>query len=338
MLWNEAPLVTHTLSLSNLYVPKSPRQAFFDLIEQDLLSADSVLPVSYGAADVGRVTKGAAEAYLGQLYLWENQPDKAAAELKKVIDGGNYGLVDDYASLFNGTAPNSKESVFEIQFLSNTGLNVGSAASWVNAPNGEGMVNGGGWGWLRPTGDLVAEFETTPKEDPRLEASIFRKGDVYNGITFQDLVNGSGYAYKKWVVAAGMEPNFPWYSPVNQCLMRYAEVLLMYAEAENNLGSPAEAIPYINQVRARPSVGMPAIASSLTQAEVQAAIRHERRVELCLEGKVGFDLRRWEGANLGNYMQSKGYANFVEGKNDWLPIPQSEIDKSQGTLSQSPNW
>jgi starch-binding outer membrane protein, SusD/RagB family len=338
MLWNTAPLVTQTLTLNNLYVPKSPRQAFFDLVEQDLQSADSVLPATYTASDAGRATNGAAEAYLGQLYLWENQPEKAAAELKKVIDGGNYGLVDDYASLFNGSNPNSRESVLEIQFMANTGLGVGNAVSFLNAPNGEGMVNGGGWGWLRPTGDLVAEFETTPKEDPRLTISIFRKGDIYNGIVFQDLVNGSGYANKKFVEAPNMEPNFPWYSSVDECIMRYAEVLLLYAEAVNDLGDPVTAVGYINMVRARPSVAMPALPNTLSQTEVMTAIRHERRVEFCLESKVGLDLRRWEGSNLGNYMHAKGYTNFIAGKNDWLPIPQPEIDKSQGTLTQNPNW
>jgi hypothetical protein len=338
MLWGQAPLVKNTLSLSELYLPKSPRQDFFDLIEQDLLSADSVLPATYGPADAGRATKGAAEAYLGNLYLWEQQPAKAAEKLEAVINSGNYGLVDDYASLFNGTNENSKEAVFEIQFESNTGLGVGSMASALLAPNGEGMVNGGGWGWLRPTADLVNEFETSPKEDPRLSAAIFRKGDVYNGIVFQDLVNGSGYAYKKWVVATGMEPNFPWYSGVNQTVMRYAEVLLLYAEALNQLGRPSDAIPYINTVRARPSVNMPPLALNLNADQVLLAIRHERRVELCMEAKAGFDLRRWEGSNLENYMRSKGYTHFTLPKDEFLPIPQAEIDKSKGTLTPNEGW
>jgi hypothetical protein len=338
MLWGQAPLVTKTLDLNNLYLAKSPRQDFFNLVEQDLLTADSSLPAGYTGADVGRATKGAADAYLGNLYLWENQPAKAADRLQSVINSGIYGLVDNYASLFDGTNENSKESVFEIQFKANTGLNVGNAVSWLNAPNGEGMVNGGGWGWLRPTADLVNEFETSPKEDPRLSASIFRKGDVFNGIVFQDLVNGSGYANKKYIVSAGMEPNFPWYASVNETIMRYAEVLLLYAEALNQQGRPADAVPYINMVRARPSVAMPALSTGLSQSAVLTAIQHERRVELCLESKVGFDLRRWYGSNLGTYMHSKGYSNFVEGKDDYLPIPQSEIDKSKGTLTPNTGW
>jgi hypothetical protein len=353
-LYGSAPLVTTTLSVDELYVPKASQQELFDQVEKDLLEAES-LPDSYDDANLGRATSAAAKTVLAELYMWQKRWPEAEARLASVVNSGRYGLLDSYSSLFDGTTENTKEIIFEVQMKANTGNNLGNFSTTYSAPNGEGYVPGGGWGWFRPTQDLVNEYETIPKEDPRLTYSIFRLGDNFEGQIFKDVVNGTGFAQKKWVISgkngAEIEQVYPWHTSANFALYRYAEVLLLYAEVLNELGRPGDAVAYVNQVRARPSVAMPALADNLSQAQVFEAIRHERRVELSFEGKIGFDLRRWGIA--GTFLRSPqrwqnnttinpqwggAFFKHVDGKDDYWPIPQSEIDKSNGTLVQNPGW
>lgn len=353
-IYGSAPLVTKTLKVDELYIPKSTRQELFDQVEKDLLEAET-LPDSYDDANVGRATSAAAKTVLAELYMWEKKWAEAQPKLLDIINSGKYKLLDSYSSLFDGTTENSSETIFEVQMKANTGKGIGNFSTTYSAPNGEGYVPGGGWGWIRPTQDIVNEYETTPKEDPRLSYSIFRKGDNFEGKVFKDVVNGTGYATKKWAISgkngAEIEQNFPWHTSANFALYRYAEVLLMYAEVLNELGRSSEAVPYINQVRARPSVDMPAFSTGLTKAQVFEAIRHERRVEFSFEGKISYDLRRWGIA--GEFLRSPqrwqnnttinpqwggSFFKYVDGKNDVFPIPQSEIDKSNGTLVQNPGW
>jgi starch-binding outer membrane protein, SusD/RagB family len=169
------------------------------------------------------------------------------------------------------------------------------------------------------------------------------------------VVNGTGYATKKWTISAEngqeVEQNFPWHTSANFAIYRYAEVLLLYAEVLNELGRQDDAIDYINMVRARPSVDMPPVASGLSYDQVFEAIRHERRVELAFEGKTGIDLRRWGIAD--DFLRSPdrwqndininpqwggNFFKFQDGIHDILPIPQAEIDKSQGTLEQNSGY
>lgn len=353
-MYGNAPLVTKTLGIDELLIPKSTRQEIFDQVEKDLTEA-STLPDSYDDANLGRATSYAAKTVLAELYLWEKQWAKAKPLLESVINSGRFRLLDSYSALFDGSTENHPESIFEIQYKANTGKNLGNFSTTYSAPNGEGYVPGGGWGWIRPTKDLVNEYETTPKEDPRLTYSIFRKGDNFEGQVFKDVVNGTGFAVKKWVISgktgAEIEQNYPWHTSANFALYRYAEVLLMYAEILNETGNPSGAVGYINKVRARPSVNMPALASNLTKTQVFEAIRHERRVEFSFEGKTAYDLRRWGIA--GSFLRSKdrwqndvkinpqwggNFFKYVDGKNDYFPIPQSEIDKSGGTLIQNEGW
>jgi hypothetical protein len=354
-IYGDAPLVTKTLPLEELYIPKSTRQEIFNQVEKDLKEA-LLLPDSYDASNVGRATSFAAKTVLAELYLWQKKWSEAKPLLESVINSGNFKLLDSYTSLFNGTIENHTETIFEIQYKANTGQPLlGNFSTTYSAPNGEGYVPGGGWGWIRPTQDLVNEYEILPKEDPRLTSSIFRLGDNFEGQIFKDVVNGTGFAIKKWVISGAtgveIEQNFPWYTSANFTLYRYAEVLLMYAEVLNELGNISEAATYVNFVRARPSVDMPAVSNNLNYDQMFEAIRHERRVEFSFEGKISFDLRRWGIA--GEFLRSSdrwqnnitinpnwggNFFKFKDGRNEVFPIPQSEIDKSGGTLDQHPNW
>lgn len=347
------PLVIEPLEVDQLYPIPSNKVKIYEQIEKDLLAAEKVLPKTYESKDIGRATLGAAKVYLAELYMIQKQWLKAKTKLEDINGLNIYGLVDSYSSLFTGAADNSKEGIFEIQYTAGTGLNIGNFNSVTASPNGEGYIPNGGWGWTRPTKDLVDEFEKTPKEDPRLSASIFRIGDVFEGKVFVDKVQGTGYGIRKWTISSSMgsETSWPFMTSCNLILFRYAEVCLMYAEVLNELGESANAVAWINKVRARPSVEMPLLSSSLTKTQVWEAIRHERRVELCFEGKMGYDLRRWGIA--GSFLRSHErwqnnitlnpqyggkFFKYVDGRDELLPIPQLEIDMSHETLLQNPGF
>lgn len=352
-LFGNLPLVLTPLQVDELYTTQSTKEQIFAQIEEDLKAAADVLPVSYTGTNVGRVTKGAAKVYLAELYMIKKQWSSARTQLEDIIGFNIYNLVPQYLDLFIGKADNSVEGVFEIQYTANTGLNIGNRNTVLFAPNAEGYVPNGGWGWTRPTQDIVNEFEVSPKEDPRLSYSIFRLGDVFEGKVFQDKVHGTGFGHRKFTISAAMgsETTGSFHTSANQILYRYAEVCLMYAEVLNEMGESSTAVDWINKVRARPSVDMPPVSNSLTKAEVWEAIRHERRVELCFEGKMGYDLRRWGIA--GEFLRSTdrwhnditlnpqyggNFFKFVDGRNELMPIPQLEIDVARGTLVQNPGY
>jgi len=347
------PLILNPLEVDELYPPQVPKETTYAQIEEDLLEAEKVLPITYSGTDIGRVTRGAVKVYLAELYMIQKQWANARVKLEDINGLGIYGLVDDYLDLFTGKADNSKEGIFEIQFTAFTGLNIGNFNTVTSSPNGEGFTPNGGWGWQRPTQDIVNEFEVSPKEDPRLSASIFRLGDVFEGKVFEDKVHGTGFALRKFTISAAMgsELSWPFHTSANIILYRYAEVCLMYAEVLNELGESSSAVEWINKVRARPSVDMPPLSTTLTKAEVFEAIRHEKRVELCFEQKTGYDLRRWGIA--GTFLRSSqrwqnslifnpqyegDYFKFIDGVNEIFPIPQLEIDRSNGTLVQNPGY
>lgn len=351
-LFGNIPLVLEPLTAEQMYPLQSPKEVIYDQIEKDLLDAAEVLPLKYTGTNIGRATKGAAEIYLAELYMWQKNFTAAKTKLDDINTMG-YGLVDNYLDLFIGKADNSKEGIFEIQYTANTGLGIGNRNTVLFAPNAEGYTPNGGWGWTRPTPDIVGEFEVTPKEDPRLSFSIFRIGDIFEGKAFQDKVHGTGLGHRKFTISAtmGSEVSGSYQTSANLILYRYADAILMYAECLNELGNQDGAVDWINKVRARPSVAMPALSHGLTKAEVFEAIRHERRVELCFESKTGFDLRRWGIAssflkspqrwqnNITKNPQYGGnFFKFADPKDQLMPIPQLELDMSHGTLVQNPGF
>jgi hypothetical protein len=301
--------------------------------------------------NLGRATKGAALAFLGKAYLYKagdvsssesSDFDNAAAAFKQlVVDKvGNYSLEPDFLSLFNGENENNSESIFEMQFKS------GDASSW-NATRLHAFVGDwcvGGWGGIEATMSLVNDMKTEGMiasnglYDNRLYGSVYFKDPFYNdtntnqmqGYTWDELVNdtyGSPDAkdntayFRKWL------PNYVWnnsYVGVNVVLMRYADVLLMYAEALNETGNTADAIDYINEVREIHGL-MPALTIS-SQSEVKTQIIHERTMELTLESTRFFDLRRW--GMLDQVMQAAGRNSFNSAEHAYLPVPLIEIQSN----------
>jgi len=378
-MYGTAPVVTKPLDITELNIPNSKREVTFNqgggvnnytVTKSDLFDqaeADFKLALETGIANrntgdlMGRADKGAVKAYLAQIYLYEHRWNDAKPLLEDIMSYG-YQLLPDYNDLFDGSHDNSTESVFEVQYTALNQKGTDNFGTVLNAPNGEGYVAGGGWGWTRPTLDLAREYE--PK-DPRLPASIFRKSqDDFFGQIFLDKVNGTGLGIRKWCIANAPNNNgttvdqVSWNNSANYTLVRYAEVLLWYAEVMNELGDRTAAASYVNKVRARTgtttdpntinnnNIGeLPPISSTLSHDNMFWAIVHERRVEFAFEGKFGWDLRRWGIAK--QYLSdpvrwqnqvTPGYFKYKDGKDEIFPLPQIEIDRSNGTLQQNPGY
>ncbi|WP_289055378.1 RagB/SusD family nutrient uptake outer membrane protein [Carboxylicivirga marina] len=324
-------------SEEDLAKPLSDRAAVWALVEQDFKDAAAVLPASYDNSNVGRATRGAAIGYLGKAYLHQAKFTEAAAELKKlVVDGvGSYELVSNFMSNFDGSNENNKESVFEIQYSSvrSNGRHIGHVTGkFTSAPET------GGWGNIEATQNMVSEFKSegmianTGKYDSRLYATLFFDDadvDVF-GQSFEDVFGtGSDRAiYRKFTLSDIAESdNAAWYSSQNVPVMRYADVLLMYAEALNETGTADAAKPFIDEVRQR--ADMPALPAGLSKDDMRNRIMHERAVELAYEGHRFFDLRRWGTSILENKMQNSGKPgadNFNLSSHAFFPIPEAETN------------
>lgn len=337
--WGEVQLVTTTTPA--LALQKSPTTAIYTLIEEDLLYAidhlteKSALP----SGDAGRATKGAARALLAKVYLFQKDFPNAEKYAMEVINSQEYDLEEDFLDANGVDGENGVESVFEVGALSieNT---TGGGNQYANTQGIRGVPNKG-WGFNRPSVDLREAFEV---DDPRQQGTIIELGDEIDGITIVGDSNtpneyDNGYAIeiesynrKVWVPGAGTEFNFGH----NRRLIRYADVLLMAAEALNENNKSAEALPHLNEVRERARGENDAILPDITttdQAALRDLILHERRVELAMEGH-----RFWDLVRTGRAEEVLGPLGFVAGKHEYFPIPQNQIDLSRGTLEQNNQW
>lgn len=345
----------------------------------ELKNAASVLPVSYGSADEGRITKGAALALLAREQLYIGDYTDAAATAKQVMSNGSYSIDNSsgnaYNSLFDGTNENSPEIILQAQYIKNTYAT--GIGTWVGGPSL------GGWSQVVPLQSLVDAYECTDgksiiesplydpnhpfdNRDPRLKATIIVPGSVVNGKTI-DVTNTnsidalgknnaslSGYYYKKYV-PADIEGEYYNNSYNDEVLIRYAEVLLTYAEAKIESNSIDQSVyDAINLIRQRKGVNMPPVTAG-SQSELRTVVRNERRVELSMEGLRLFDIRRWKIADqvmngnaygiLNNYDKTRsdyGKHILIESRTfasrDYLwAIPQNEI-KLDPDLGQNTGW
>ncbi|QNL48660.1 RagB/SusD family nutrient uptake outer membrane protein [Olivibacter sp. SDN3] len=334
IIFGEVPLIlTPSTDTDDYLVSRTPIDEIYRQIEQDLAFAEEQLPTNYTGADVGRATRGAAKAYLAKVHLYQEKWEEAAAKAAEVTDNAasfGYRLMDDYFHAFELENDNSPESIFEVQYASFLG-GLGSILNDYDAPRASGFSPDGGYGQGTVRRAFVEHFA---EGDPRLGFSVFMEGDVFQGITYNPAFTPTGFSTKKYIVGRG--PNIePSNSPKNFIMMRYAELLLIRAEALNEVGSTAEAVVYVNQIRQRPSVNMPTIATGISQNALREAIKLERHSELGLEGHFFFDLVRWGDAE--SYLYGIGRTNFRPGVHERLPIPQAEMDLNPN-LTQNPGY
>ena len=318
----------------------------YTVIIDDLQFAADNLPVKGDAAtQTGRANKGAAQAYLAKVYLYQKNWQKVLDLTNSIITSGKYSLVTDYNFIFrekpvgNQGGTNNSESIFEVQTGVNTGENAVSLkysnSQGARAKSGVGGWNDLGFGFNTPTTDLAGAYEAG---DTRRNASIIfitptvagnSPGTVlWDGfrIPSKDSVENDRYSYKPYHSNTAESPqvsNNKDSKPKNIRLMRYAEVLLMYAEAAAML-SNADGANKLNQVRSRANL----LPTTLSQANVWK----ERRTELAMETDRFFDLVRQGRA--GAVLRAHGKA-FTDGKNELFPIPQAQRDLSGNRLTQN---
>ncbi|SFD00099.1 Starch-binding associating with outer membrane [Algibacter lectus] len=317
-------------------VPRSPAADVYALIEADLKYA--VDNLNYTAPQVGRTTKGSAQALLGKAYLYQNKFTEATTVLDQLITEGPYDLVSDYDTIFETDGENNIESVFEVQYSDAEGAGFeclqcseGNVAVGFNGiRNYTGPTFDSGFSFNVPTQEVVDEFEAG---DLRKDVAILdiEAWATANNATYGEGNEHTGYFNRKYIARKGDlntgDQNLT--NPNNYRAIRFADVLLMAAEAYNRGEiSDSKAQGYLNRVRER-AFGTANDVTS-TGATLTDAIAHERRVELVGEGHRFFDLvRTGRGAEIDG---------FTAGKNEVFPIPIEEIQFSNGNWVQNDNY
>ena len=335
------PLRLHLPSGATDYnIPRSSKDSTYAAIEQDLTDAAAVLPQSYGVTDIGRATKGAALALHAKVCMYQKKWTDVLNYTNQVM-GLGYSLFPNYEQLFRIANENCSESVFEIQCTYLASNNDASNCQYSQVQADVLVAPSVGWGFNRPTQDLVNEYEPG---DPRKDATILfpgettPEGDVVPAGTPADAFHYNSLYNQKSYVPFALAVVTNQGADQNVRVIRYAEVLLMNAEAANESGNAPQALSSLEQVRARaramspdPSVLPP--VTTTDQTALRTAIWHERRVELAMEFDRLFDLIRQGRA--GTVLKPLG---FTTGKNELMPIPQNEIDLSAGVLVQNPGY
>lgn len=333
--FGDLPLITEPLEASEFEQERVPATQIYALIKQDLNDAINQLPLKskYPIQELGRASKGAAQGLLAKVHLTLKEYQMAETLLLTVIQSGEYDLLPDYQKIFTAEGENSVESLFEVQTAAFDQGIVGSQYNEVQGVRGTPNL---GWGFNRPSDDLIAAYELG---DPRREATVLYPGEVLpdGSDIVQDNPNivNERYNQKAWVPEhAGGNGN----GPGNIRLLRYADILLMAAEVLNENNQPTQALTYLNAIRDRARGNRNGIlppVSTTDQASLRDRIWKERRVELAMEQQRWFDLLRTGRA--AEAMEKVG-KNFVAGKHELFPIPQTEIDLSAGNMSQNAGY
>jgi hypothetical protein len=342
-LFGGVPLVTKTLSPSEDQIPRATADEIWDFIEAELTAAIVDLPLrsQYDEADLGRITKGTAQAVLVKTLIWREKWPQAETVAAAIVSSAEYQLANSFGSIFTQAGENGPGSVFEIQYNNTSNGDFGRFEEG-NLTNIFQQARGdfGGFGFNIPTQDLVDEFEAG---DPRLSASVFQEGDAMGdrGI-FTKEATGFPFDYyaRKYFVNRSEEAptgDARVNGPSNDRVIRYADVLLMYAEAAYHNGNEPLARDLVNQVRERARDGNDNILPDVTASgtSLLTAIYHERRVELALEGHRFYDLVRTGQAV--TVMNAHG-KSFTAGVHERFPIPLREIQLSDGLIEQNPGY
>jgi len=312
-LWGDVPLVLHdptSTALNSLKTNRSPAAAVYQQIISDLKDAES-LPATYSGANIGRATGGAAKTLLLKVYLTQKDWPNAIATAQQIINGPyGYGLFANYADVFNKATKNGKEHIFSAQFESNGGL--GNSSTLMGA--------------------AFAGFGSNVPADIPADSSVYKQfsdNDTRKAVTFyQSLVNPStgvtkvfpSFYFGKYVDRSVLLTSGQ--SSINFPILRYADVLLMYAEALNEAQGPvSDAYNSINQVRNRANTGN--LVPGLSQADFRDSLYAERRREFVQEAQRWFDLART--GRLVQAVSKVATKTNISAKNYLFPIPQSEI-------------
>jgi starch-binding outer membrane protein, SusD/RagB family len=359
------PLLTKTLGVTeNTYSRSTPAEVY-DFLAKDLQEAIAALPAksAYANVDKFRVSKGAALALLAKVYLYAEKWAEASATADQIISSNEYSLEPFFGDVFKTSNYNGKESIFETQFQWSTLF----PALGNIFPITSMSLAEGGWGYFTPSSDLENAFKAQG-DSTRLNWTIMRHGfpvvgevGTPNFDARPDRCKSGRFGRKIYALKAERTANNK--ISKNKIHMRYAEILLIKAEAAAMLKQDAAALAALKLVRDR--VGL-RTDNTLTGDKLIDAVRLERRLELAMEGERLFDIRRWKDASgkplinsifgtTGSFVlynststdpfetknlsepQNKG-ANFVAGKHNLWPIPTKEVDASLGKVVQNPGY
>lgn len=366
-------------------ITRSSTEDVYALIEQDLIDASAILPQrsEYSASEMGRATRGAALGMLGKAYLYQGKFEKAKETLKIVIDEGEYGLMDNFGDVWSIDSENNKESLFEVQNMYDATYDLGGSLSIVTGNRSGGDMDG--WAWGLPSANLENAFIEAGDAE-RLRWTIIKHGatEIAGEDDFDELIVAQGnqnndgtYCVdpskhksarvnrKFWIPLNKRPENYNQPKvPLNHRVLRYADVLLMYAEACNETGDDASSRNALNEVRRR--VDLDPVNDGGNS--LRKAIRAERRLELACENHRLYDIRRWTDDNgkksVANIMGPTGSfviwntnqatadafewenqyepsnkgATFIESRDLLFPIPLYEITMSNGSITQNPGW
>lgn len=376
-LFGDVPIVTTELSLAeSKALSRNAVSEVWDFVNTELTEAAALLPNAQ--TDKGRITKGAALGIKARAMLYAARYQDAADAAKAVMDLNVYSLYASYDNLFTYGAENNPEIILDIQYIDDTYSNNIFNVLAQSSMNSRSLYV--------PTKNLVDAYEMTnglaitdaasgfdpfnpyANRDPRLGYSIFLPGDILpNGKVFNPkpnsttgdavgstfVVSPTGFNLEKYVNVEDL--GNPSNCGINLILMRYAEILLTYAEAKIELNElDASVYDAINEVRQRPDVNMPAITTGKSQDELRQIVRHERLVELAFEGLRFFDVRRWrigedvmpgkvygmtyaDGSGNLQTVEVTAWENFFSQRNYLWPVPQVERELNPG-LEQNPDW
>lgn len=390
------PLVTGFLMPEEVQgITRSSVEDVYKFIEDDFKAAANVLPQrsEYAADDMGRATRGAALGLLGKVYLYQEKWQEAHDVLKLVIDENEYELLDNFGDVWSVDYNNSKESLFEVQYVYHETLGLGGSLTVITgARNGPGD----GWSWGQPTANLEQAY-IDAGDTERLRWTIIKTGctEIAGENKFSEFIDNSKNMalYDTYIDKYGWDPNCyiidpaqhksarivrKYFVPIEKRpkvydtdkipldhrILRYADVLLMYAEACNELNDDITARIYLNEVRGRVDLDAVTVGGN----ELRKAIRLERRLELAWEQNRLYDIRRWTDDNgkkmIANLMgpegsfvkyntdpatrdfyewENQGEASdkgtgFIESRDMVFPIPLYELTMSNGSITQNPGW
>jgi starch-binding outer membrane protein, SusD/RagB family len=330
--YGDVPLITKSLtsSLNEAYdYGRNPVTEVYAQIEKDLAEAEPDLPASYTGADIGRITKGATNGLLGKVLLTQKKFDVAAVRLKAVIDSKLYDTLP-YADIFDANKKNGKEAVFEIQFAA--GMS-GEGNPWPNAfapqNSGNAVIAFGGGGNNRPTQDLIDAYEPG---DIRKDFSLATSYVNAAGRTIQDV----------FVRKYRGNPAINNDNANNIPIIRYSDVLLMYAECLNEIAynGGGEAMTYLNMIRRRAGLSTKTSADIPDQAAFRVAMERERRVEFAFEGHRWYDLVRTGRAIpvINSKAVSINLVAPITAEDLVAPIPQSQVEINRDKMTQNPGY
>jgi len=334
-LFGKVPIIDSTMTAEQLAAqPQASTSALYDFIEKDLQEAIEVLPASYSKDWAGRITKYTAMALKAKVHMYQNEWDSVAVLTDRIMASGRFDLLDNFREVFSVDGENSKESLFEIQ-SSTLGRSSGDITfleyAFVQGPRSNSPSNMQGWGFCTPSNNLI-QFFTDRNDSIRAATTLLYRGSktpegdsiknsctnpVYNGKVYTpsalNLWNYNGYGFEH-----------------NVRILRYADVLLMYAEAwvngaTSHSTSSFTGLSALNKIRKR--AGLPDLGSLSIDA-----VWDERRAELAMEEDRFFDLVR-----SGRAASVLGTLGYIASKNNVFPIPSTQLQLNTN-LVQNPNY